>query len=34
VPEARSAAVNDLAGLEAAVAELERPRAATAVASG
>ena len=34
VPEARAAAVNDMAGLEAAVAALERQRAATAVASG
>lgn len=34
VPEARAAAVNDPAGLDAAVAELERPRAAAAVASG
>jgi [acyl-carrier-protein] S-malonyltransferase len=34
VPEARAAAVNDPASLEAVVAELERPRAAAAVASG
>jgi [acyl-carrier-protein] S-malonyltransferase len=34
VPEAHGAAVNDLAGLEAAAAELERAHAAAAVASG